>query len=62
MFLINDPGLRLDMYHHHAAELHRSAEAHRLAARVRADASRGLRLRWPGHGRTMRPVRTPVAP
>ncbi|BFU46165.1 hypothetical protein [Krasilnikovia sp. MM14-A1004] len=62
MFHYTDPGLRLDMHQRRAEELQRAADAHRLAAQARAGAPRGPRWRWPGHGRTLRAVRAPVAP
>ncbi|RZU52828.1 hypothetical protein EV385_4712 [Krasilnikovia cinnamomea] len=61
MFLYTDPGLRLDIYHRRAEELHRAADAQRLAAQARAEAPRRSWLRWPRHGRTLRTVRAPVA-
>jgi hypothetical protein len=62
MFPFSNPEIQLDLYHHRAAELYRSADAYRLARSVRSAGRHTRRGRNAGSAHGQQAVRAPVTP
>ena len=62
MFPFSNPEIQLDLYHQRAAELHRSADAYRLARSIRSAGRHSRRARNAGSTHGRQAVRAPITP